>query len=263
MPRDSIESEDWDVVEELGNDEVAVNGPTGPRKRLMAETSLFAKGIVDKYKLQIRPSRVPTPTRSHTARSPLARVISGSAQASSANLHQLSPTPSMGGMSESPSSLDSSNEQQARNRQGAKSPSRRLGAPRLLRASTDWIGTSLPSSPTPKFRMKRGKKSTTPSGSSKPSLEPPEAVTDTSNTPVSADSLATLSAENPGLGLHPLTRQYSRDRQLQASNSDGRATVSSSPESTVASGPIPEQRRGPKLKRFLFDGSRRGMPSQS
>lgn len=212
---------DWDVVEDLGSHEVADNGTKGTRKRLLAGTNLFAKGVVDKYKMQLKPlSRMPTPTRSYTARSPLTRLASGSAQPTRSNKtsNQLSPSPSIGGMSDSPSSMESSEQVDRQEKRPTKGPTRRLISPRLLRASSDWMSNSLPSSPTPKFYMRRNKKGTGgPEGvtplSEDVQLPPlresaPDAPSASSN-----DSSATIPVENAGtLGLQPLTRHATREQ---------------------------------------------------
>jgi hypothetical protein len=223
MPRGSTDHDDWDVVEALSNDDVADNGTRGTRKRLMAGTNLFAKGVVDRYKLQLKPQfKPPTPTRSVTARNALTRLASGTSQMtrtrSNRTSNQLSPAPSIGGMSETPSSVDSTEpaspvDKKARDQNAAK----RMATPRLLRVSTEWISSSLPSSPTPKFRMKRSKKGTAPEMS--PAQSPvqsspqPERPAMRQNEVRSADSLATLSGEQVSFGLQPLTRQTSRNQK--------------------------------------------------
>lgn len=219
-PRVSVDPEDWDVVEAMASDEVADNGRKGPRRRLMAGTNLFAKGVVDKYKLQLKPlSRVPTPTRSYTSKSPLDRQASASVQPprSAKTSNQLSPSPSIGGMSESPSSAESNEPSIRPEKNTSRGPGRRLVTPRLLRASSDWMSSSLPSSPTPRLKLRRNKKGTAPESMTPPSeenqLQPPVEPGFVPATPKSVDSAATLPIENAGgFGLQPLTRVRSRDR---------------------------------------------------
>lgn len=218
VPRISADHDDWDLVEAMGSDEVADNGRKGPRRRLMAGTNLFAKGVVDKYRMQLKPlSRVPTPTRSYTARSPISRLASGSMQPtrSAKNSNQLSPTPSIGGMSETPSSVDSSEQASRPEKKSSKGVGRRLVTPRLLRASSEWMSSSLPTSPTPRFRIKRSKKGTAPETMTPPIEENPghtALLPDVVRpTIASVDSFATVPVENAGqLGLQPLTRQLSQ-----------------------------------------------------
>lgn len=250
-PRISAEHEDWDVVEALGSDEVASNGNLGPRKRLLAGTNLFAKGVVDRYKMQLKPSsRVPTPTRSYTARSPITRLASSSVQPTRSNKtsNQLSPSPSIGGMSETPSSVESSEQASRGEKKASKGPGRRLVTPRLLRASSEWMSSSLPSSPTPRFRMRRNKKGTAPEAMTPPATEgqPPSSVEMgfMPATPNSVESCATLPVENAGgFGLQPLSRQISRERYLPLSNA--RSGLTPSPDAAA--------RRGPKLRKYVVD----------
>lgn len=258
VPRVSVDQEEWDLVEAMGSDEVADNGRKGPRRRLMAGTNLFAKGVVDKYKMQIKPlSRVPTPTRSYTSRGPINRLASGSIQPprSAKTSNQLSPSPSIGGMSESPSSAESSEQTTIPEKKSSKGPGRRLVTPRLLRASSEWMSSSLPSSPTPRFRMKRNTKGTAPEAMTPPpeenqihaALEPGFLPT----TPKSVDSVATLPVENAGgFGLQPLTRQLSRNRGSPGSDKSRNGSSLREEGGSVSS--ISGDRQGPKLKTFVY-----------
>lgn len=215
--RASGEYDDWDMVEAAPIAETAQNGRKG-RKRVLAGPTLFARGgVLDKYKAQMKPtlSRTNTPTRSYTSRSALNKLASiGSRQSSSTNVNQLSPSPSVGEAASRAPSVELPSPSAAG---GPSQP--RIRTPKLLRASTEWVSSSLPASPTPRFRLKRSKKTTDESSSSlttdkkkgKGSLTVADAVraaTPTSSVgPArSVDFAATLPVEASSAALQPLTR---------------------------------------------------------
>jgi len=189
-PLGAEEAEDWDLLEAMEETEQAVNGQPR-RRRVMAGPTLFARGFVDKYKLQIRPvTRAPTPSRSY--KSSKNGVGSPTAE------RGLSPSPSAAGMSQI-SLMDSPD----------STKPRRLKAPKLLRASTEWMSNSLPTSPSPRFRLNRNKRSLVPIGLGKGSTKTEPGTR--ADTPMStASSSTTLPIEAAGAPLAPLTRHSTR-----------------------------------------------------
>lgn len=220
--RHSGEYDEWDMVEAGPIIETAQNGGKG-RKRLLAGPTIFAKGgVLDKYKLQMKPnlSRSNTPTRSYTSRTALNKLASiGSRQSSSTNVNQLSPSPSVGEADSRAPSVELPSPPNG----GSSQP--RLRAPKLLRASTEWMSSSLPASPTPRFRIKRSKKATDESAASATDKKKDKGFLTEgvrASTPVaslaastaseaagpagSVDSAATLPLEASNAVLQPLTR---------------------------------------------------------
>ena len=57
VPRGKGDDDDWDLVEAPGREETEINGPRG-----RGGTNLFARGVVDRYRLSV--FKRPTPTRS-------------------------------------------------------------------------------------------------------------------------------------------------------------------------------------------------------
>jgi hypothetical protein len=189
-PRKSEEVEDWDLLEAMEETEQAVNGQP-KRRRVMAGPTLFARGFVDKYKLQIRPvTRAPTPSRSYKS--------SKNGISSPSDERGLSPSPSAAGMSQI--SLTDSPD---------SAKPRRLKAPKLLRASTEWMSNSLPTSPSPRFRLNRNKRSLVPIALNKGSTKTEPGTR--ADTPMSTTSSSTtLPIEAAGAPLAPLTRHSTR-----------------------------------------------------
>lgn len=255
QPRISEEGSDWDIVEALNDEQMARNGAPGPaaaaskyvRKRVMAGPTTLARGIVDNYRLKIKPlARAPTPSRSYTSKSALSKLNSSSRQSSSSNINRLhSASPNSvrngGGTDASDTSFPLSTSHSGELSGGAgpsgvansKKKNRPARSPRLLRASTEWMTNSLPSTPTPRFRMKRKKPTlSSPSTAEEGGESQGDATGDTSSeavspivdrtagstpsppehlaprclTPASVESARTLPIEAAGAPLSPLTR---------------------------------------------------------
>lgn len=208
--RKSEEVEDWDLLEAMEENEQAVNGQP-KRRRVMAGPTLFARGFVDKYKLQIKPiTRAPTPSRSYKS--------SRNGISSPSGERGLSPSPSAAGMSQI--SLTDSPD---------SAKPRRLKAPKLLRASTEWMSNSLPTSPSPRFRLNRNKRSLVPIALNKGSTKTEPGTR--ADTPISTSSSTTLPIEAAGAPLAPLTRHSTRrvdaDAGIGLENEDPNGDTSS------------------------------------
>lgn len=248
QPRRSLEGDDWDVVESMDTQDFAWNG----RKRVMAGPTYLARGFVDKLKAV--PREGPGPKRSYTSRTPLVkRAAVLSPGASSTNLAKLSPSPSIGETSKPPS-VEMPSPASAKGNGGSKGPAQlRQRAPKLLRASTDWMTSSLPASPSPKFRLKKGKKDDAAllqAGKSSATTEHSIRAA----TPASADSSATLPLGASSAYLPPLTRQGTREQTGDADQQSGLQSETGGDDSAT---PVsPDTPRRAKSKRFVLDPSR-------
>lgn len=214
-PRVNEEVEDWHLVE--ANPEESANGvPKTIRRRVIAGPTLFALGIMDRYRMQVRPpSRAGTPTRMTLRRgmsllTPQRRGSRsdngsksevGSRRGSSANLGQLSP---------SQSSIAQSNNSVHELSESATSMMKAIASggdhsrSASRNGSSELLPSSLSSSASPKFRLKRNKKLVlSPFGQSVAPLKEHQRS-------VTPGSASTLPLEATNMQLAPLTRADSR-----------------------------------------------------
>ena len=257
LPRASIirsrvseEGEDWHLIDAA--EEEAANGmpKNAARRRVMAGTSLWSQGIIDLYRLQVKPSasrantRPSTPTKGNP-RTTLKRGASlltpakwieaaknGSRRGSTADLGLTSPSESSIGHSGT-SLLDTP--EQVSNASQADLNGKKNRMPYLTMRLTS------SGSPSSKFRLKRGKKAT--------DIEPDSSVTDLTASPQSSTvqtpgSAATLPIEDAPMRMEVLSRQ-------PATPSDSSQTDLSTPNTAEAGDKTISARL--KQKRTRFD----------
>ena len=200
-PKDSEDGDDWDVVETMEKDEAAANGFENGRRQLLAGPTLVARGIIDKYRMQIKPnSRAATSTPPHTWKGGLGALGRGSREGSLANLSRLSPSTSIHAATSNASLVKDSPTSTRQDRHKTL---------KYVRASTEWLSGGLPISPSSRFRYKRSKQALTPGKTSGVSENTER---DKGNTaPLSADSASTLPIEASSSTLPPLIRQTTRN----------------------------------------------------